>query len=77
MESIVENIGRMLNRKMDAAKCIANKSSEHAYEFHQRNFQNMTYIEQNETSYYSSKFSKVSLNLLTINLFYNKTLIRR
>lgn len=53
IESIVESIGRMLNRKMDAVKCIVNKSEEYAEEFH-RNFRLA-----NNFTYYSSKYSLV------------------
>lgn len=53
IESIVESIGRMLNRKMDAVKCIVNKSEEYAEEFHRNNM-----LQKNFT-YYSSKFSLV------------------
>lgn len=49
----MESIGRMLNRKMDAVKCIVNKSEEYAEEFHRNNM-----LQKNFT-YYSSKFSLV------------------
>lgn len=54
IESIVESIGRMLNRKMDAVKCIVNKSEEYAEEFHRNEM-----LRKNFT-YYSSKFSMVN-----------------
>lgn len=43
----------MLNRKMDAVKCIVNKSEEYAEEFHRNN------MLQRNFSYYSSKYSLV------------------
>lgn len=57
IDSIVESIGRMLNRKMDAVKCIVNKSEEYAEEFHRQNK-----LEKNFT-YYSSKYSLVRVRL--------------
>lgn len=53
IDSIVESIGRMLNRKMDAVKCIVNKSEEYAEEFHRNSM-----LQKNFT-YYSSKYSLV------------------
>lgn len=50
---IVASIGRMLNRKMDAVKCIVNKSEEYAEAFHRNN------SVQDEFEYYSSKYSYV------------------
>lgn len=43
----------MLNRKMDAVKCIVSKSEEYAEEFHRNDM-----LQKNFT-YYSSKFSIV------------------
>lgn len=69
MDSIVENIGRMLNRKMDAVKCIVNKSEEYAKEFHPQFMDDIEYDEKGKMifknlSYYSSKFSMVSFNMV-------------
>lgn len=55
ISDIVDSIGRMLNRKMDAVKCIVNKSEEYAQQFH---------LDENaikeDFQYYSSKYSLVS-----------------
>jgi hypothetical protein len=44
----------MLNRKMDAVKCIVNKSEEYAEEFHRNE------MIKEDFHYYSSKYSLVS-----------------
>lgn len=49
----MESIGRMLNRKMDAVKCIVKKSEEYAEEFH------LNEMLRKNFTYYSSKFSMV------------------
>lgn len=54
IDSIVESIGRMLNRKMDAVKCIVNKSEEAGENFH-----NNLSLHTEFVSYYSSKYSLV------------------
>lgn len=65
MDDIVKNIGRMLNRKMDAANRIANKSSEEAYRFHQEYMADpYYYFDRTNMSYYSSKFSRVSFAVI-------------
>lgn len=53
IDSIVESIGRMLIRKMDAVKCIVNSAEAFAEEFHSNDS-----LQANFT-YYSSKFSPV------------------
>lgn len=55
MDSIVKSIGLMLDRKMDAVKCIVNKSEQYAFEFHEDQ------MAQENFSYYSSKLSDVSV----------------
>ena len=63
IESIVESIGRMLNRKMDAVKCIVNRSEEYSMNFHRNEM-----LEENFT-YYSSKYSIVNdVNLTSLYL---------
>lgn len=57
IKSIVDNVGRMLIRKMDAIKCIINMAEQLSEEF-----------EFNETiagnfTYYSSKYSNVSVDI--------------
>ncbi|XP_058447088.1 voltage-dependent calcium channel subunit alpha-2/delta-3 isoform X2 [Malaya genurostris] len=49
IQSIVENVGRMLIRKMDAIKCIINLAEEMSEQFNNTNPDNFTY--------YSSKYS--------------------
>ncbi|XP_058819559.1 voltage-dependent calcium channel subunit alpha-2/delta-3 isoform X2 [Topomyia yanbarensis] len=49
IQSIVENVGRMLIRKMDAIKCIINLAEEMSEQFNDTNPDNFTY--------YSSKYS--------------------
>lgn len=46
----------MLNRKMDAVKCIVNKSEEFAEAFHRSKAM------QDDFQYYSSKYSLVNVN---------------
>lgn len=53
IESIVGSIGRMLNRKMDAVKCIVKKAEVYADEFHRGDMYSENF------TYYSSKFSLV------------------
>lgn len=78
MEEIVKSIGRMLNRKMDAVRCIVNKSEQFALDFHENQLgnANFTYFD-----YYSSKLSNVSirpkfliLNMLIIILIFSRRL---
>lgn len=49
----------MLNRKMDAIKCIVNKSEEYAEEFHRKE------MIREDFQYFSSKFSLVSHTEIT------------
>lgn len=56
IKDIVASIGRMLNRKMDAVKCIARKSEELAEYFHRNDSLS------EEFEYYSSKYSLVSFS---------------
>ena len=53
IESIVDSIGRMLIRRMDAAKCIVRRAEEYAESFHRNES-----LSQNFT-YFSSKYSLV------------------
>lgn len=68
ISEIVASIGRMLNRKMDAVKCIVNKSEEYAEQFHEQLIQRAIEKIQNgedekdPLEYYSSKYSLVSQN---------------
>lgn len=64
MDSIVKSIGLMLDRKMDAVKCIVNKSEQYAFEFHEDQ------MAQENFSYYSSKLSDVSDENILINYLY-------
>lgn len=57
----------MLNRKMDAVKCIVNKSEEYAEIFHRNSS-----LLRDDFQYYSSKYSLVILNLLKISEKFKK-----
>lgn len=61
IEDIVASIGRMLNRKMDAVKCIVERAEKYAETFHRNN------SVQEEFEYYSSKYSLVCEPLLSLS----------
>ncbi|KAJ6647712.1 Voltage-dependent calcium channel subunit alpha-2/delta-3, partial [Pseudolycoriella hygida] len=54
INSIVDNVGRMLQRKIDAVRCILNKAEDTAETFE---FNNDIYKENKNFSYFSSKYS--------------------